>query len=91
MFFDHGKKMQKTFQSVELCNIYKYKQLCFYWLFRFREKNSDLRLGVAGNYKHLDKKYDNVLGFGIPDMLMNLLSCQGFFEEQLICCHNQMS
>ena len=41
----------------------------------------DLRPGVAGSYKHLDNKYDNVLGFGIPDLLMTLLSCQGFLEN----------
>ena len=29
---------------------------------------SDLRVGVAGRYKHLDKKYDNVLGLGIPGL-----------------------
>ena len=27
------------------------------------------------------QKYDNVLGFGIPDMLMNLLSCQDFLKN----------
>ena len=31
---------------------------------------SDLRLGVAGSYNHLGKKYDNVLGFVIPDLLL---------------------
>ena len=35
-----------------------------------KSKLSDLRLGVAGNYKHLGKKYDSVLGFGIPDPLL---------------------
>ena len=29
----------------------------------------------------LGKKYDNVLGFGIPDLLLNFLSCQGFLEN----------
>ena len=42
---------------------------------------SDLRLGVAGSYNHLGKKYDNVFGFGIPDLLMNLLSCHGFLKN----------
>ena len=45
------------------------------------EKNCDLRLSVFGSYKHLDKKYDNVLGFIIPDLLMNLLFCQGFLKN----------
>ena len=48
-----------------------------YLLFRFLERKlSDLRIGVSGRYKHPDKNYDNVLGFGIPDLLLNLLSCQ---------------
>ena len=35
-----------------------------------KAKLSDVRLGVSGRYKHLDKNYDNVLGFGIPDLLL---------------------
>ena len=30
MFFDNRKKSKETFQSVELYNIYNYKQLCLY-------------------------------------------------------------
>ena len=37
-----------------------------------------MRLGVTGMYKHLDEKYDNILGFGIPDISFNFLSCIGF-------------
>ena len=65
-----------------------------YWLFRLWEKLSDLRIGVAGSYKHLDNKYDNVLGFGIPDLLMNLLSFQGFLKKNeyvvILKCSNRM-
>ena len=55
---------------------------------------SDLRLGVSGRYKHLDKNYDNVLGFGIPDLLLNFLSCQGFLNNNeyvvILKCPNRM-
>ena len=44
-------------------------------------KLSDLRLGVTGRYKHFDTDYDNVLGTGIPDLLLNLLSCHGFSKN----------
>ena len=40
-----------------------------------------MRLGVSGRYKHLDKHYDNVLGFVIPYLSLNLLSCQGFSKN----------
>ena len=46
-----------------------------------RKKICDLRLGVGRSYKYLDKKYNNVLGFGITYLLMNLLSCQGFLKN----------
>ena len=47
------------------------------------EKNtfSYLRLGPGGCYKNFNKSYDNVLVFGIPDLLMNLLSCHGFLRN----------
>ena len=78
-----------------MCNIHNYKKLCLYWLFRFWEKKlSDLRLCAGGSYKHLDKKYDNVLGFGIPDLLMILLSCHGFLKNNdsivILKCHNSI-
>ena len=62
------------------CVIYKIMSnyICIDYLGSDMSKLSDLHLGVTGRYKHLDKKYDNVLVFGIPDMLLNLLSCQGF-------------
>ena len=37
--------------------------VCIDYLGAEKTKLSDLRLGVAGRYKHLDKDYDNVLGF----------------------------
>ena len=46
-----------------------------------KSKLSYLCLGVTGRYKYLDKNYDNVLGFVIPDLLLNLLSCQGFLKN----------
>ena len=68
---------------VLICVIYTIisKYVCIDYLGSEKSKLSYLRLGVSGRYKHLDKNYDNVLGFGIPDLLLNLLSCQGFLKN----------
>ena len=82
MFHENRKKTLENVQSFESCNICNYKQLCLYWLFRFWDFfKSDLNLGYDGIYKHFNKSYENVLGFGIPDLLMNLLSCHGFLKN----------
>ena len=54
------------------------KYVCIDYLGSEKSKLSGLRLGVTGRYKHIDKNYYNVLGFGIPDLLLNFLSFQGF-------------
>ena len=55
--------------------------VCIDYLGSEKSKLSYLRLGVYGRYKHLDKNYDNVLVFGIPDILLDLLSCQGLLKN----------
>ena len=60
-------------------NIINY--VCIDYLGSKKSKLSDLSLGDAGRYKHLGKKYDNVLGFGVTDLLLNLLYCQGFLNN----------
>ena len=51
------------------------KYICIDYLGSEKSKLSYLRLGVSGGYKNLHKDYDNVLGFVIPDLLLNFLSC----------------
>ena len=65
------------------CVIYKIisNYVCIDYLGSEKSKLSDLRLGVSGRYKNLDKNYVNVLGFGIPYLLLNLLSCQGLSKN----------
>ena len=55
--------------------------VCIDYLGYGRNKLNDLCLGPGGSYKHFNKKYDSVLGFGIPDLLINLLSCHGFLKN----------
>ena len=57
------------------------KHVCIDYLGYEKSKWSDLPLGVPGRYKHLDKNYDNVLGFLITDLLLIFLSCQGFSKN----------
>ena len=60
-----------------------------------KAKLSYLCLGVSGRYKHLVKNYDNVLGVGIPDILLNLLSYNGFSKNNesvvILKCPHKMS
>ena len=76
------KNANKMFRVLS-CVIYKIisKYVCIDYLGYEKSKLSGLCLGVTGRYKHLDKNYDNVLGFKIPYLLLNLLSCQSFFKN----------
>ena len=60
-----------------------------------KSKLSDLRLGGSGRYKIFDTDYDNVLGIGITDILLNLLSCHGFSKNSeyvvILKCPHRMS
>ena len=68
---------------VLICVIYTIisKYVCIDYLGSEKLKLSTSRLGGSGRYKHLDKNYDNVLGFGIPDLLLKLLFFQGFLKK----------
>ena len=63
-------------------------------IYVLRKTLSDLRPGVAGSYKHLREKFDNVLGFVIPYLLLNLLSFQGFLKNNksvvILKCRHRM-
>ena len=84
--------MFRLLSRVIYTNIIKY--VCIDYLGSEKKKLSDLRLVVGGCYKHLEKKYDIVLGFRIPDLLMNLFSCQGFLKNNdsvvILKCPNRM-
>ena len=91
------KKNTRKILIVLSCVIYTIisKYVCIDYLGYEKSKSSDLRLGVSGRYKHLDKSYDKVLGFGIPYILLNLLSCQGFLKNiesvVILKCPHRMS
>ena len=83
MFYESREKNTGRMFRVLSCVIYTIisKYFCIGYLCSEESKLSYLRPGVSGRYKHLDKEYDNVLGFGIPYLLLNLLSCQGFSKN----------
>ena len=71
------------------------KYVCIDSLGSEKAKFNDLRLGVSGRYKHLDNNYDNVLIFGITDILLKLLYFQGFSKNNesvvILKCPHRMS
>ena len=64
MLYENRKNAKKMFRVLS-CVIYTIisNYVCIYYFGSEISKLSDLRVGVAGRYKHLDKKNDNVLGF----------------------------
>ena len=56
--------------------------VCIDYLASESKKLSELPLGSGGGYKHVKKSYDNLLGIGIPDLLMILMSCNGFLKNK---------
>ena len=77
IFYDNGKKFIRRMFRVLSCVIYTIirKYVCIDYLGSEKSKSSDIRLGCTGKNKHNDMDYDNVLGFVIPYLLLNLLSC----------------
>ena len=71
------------------------KYVCIDYLGSEKSKLSDLHLGYTGKNKHNDTDYENVLGIGIPDLLLNVFSCHGFLKNNesvvILKCPNRMS
>ena len=42
---------------------------------------SEIPVGSGGGSKHRDKRFDRILGIGIPYLLMNLMYCHGFLKN----------
>ena len=71
------------------------KYVCIDYLGSKKSKLSDLKIGRTGSSKHNVMDYNNWLGIGIPDLLLNLLSCHGFLKNNdsvvILKCPNRMS
>ena len=77
--------IRKLFRVLS-CVIYTIidKYVCIDSLGSDKSKLSDLKIGFTGSNKHNGMDYNNILGIGIPDLLLNLLSCKEFFLMILI-------
>ena len=79
------------------CVIYNiiYKYVCIDYLGSKKSKVSNLKVGCTGSNKHNGMDYNNVLGIGVPDLLLNLLSWHGFLMNNdsvvVLKCPNRMS
>ena len=71
------------------------RYVCIDYLGTEINKISQLKLGRSLKTRHEDKDHDNLFGIGIPDIFMNMLSCQGFINNNdsivILKCPNRMS
>ena len=83
MFYETRKNPKKFFKVLS-CVIYTIISNCVCNDYLASESKIiiELGLGSGGGYKHEEKSYDKILGIGIPDMLMNLMSCHGFVRNK---------
>ena len=79
------------------CVIYTiiYRYVCIDYLGTEKKKISELHLSCSLKTRHENKDYDNLFGIGITDIFMNMLSCQGFLNNNefimILKCPNRMS
>ena len=87
------RKMFKVLSCVIYSIIDRY--VCIDYLDTEIKKISELNLGCSLKTRHENKDYDNLFGIGIPDIFMNMLSCQGFLNNNdsivILKCPNRMS
>ena len=57
------------------------KYVCIDYLGSEKSKLSNLKIGCTGSNKRNGMDYKNVLGIGITDLLLNLLSYHGFLKN----------
>ena len=77
-FYETRKNPKKVFKVLS-CDIYTIisNYVCIDYL-ACQLKNSELPVYFGGVFKHGNRSYDKILGIGIPDLLMILMSCHGF-------------
>ena len=71
------------------------KYVCVDYLGTDKKKISDLKIGCTKSIKHDGMDYNNLFGIYIPDILLNMLSCHGFLNNDdsivILKCPNKMS
>ena len=83
IFYENGKTIIRKLFRVLSCVIYTIidKYVCIDYLGSEKSKLSDLKIGCTGSSKHNGLDYKNLLGIGIPYLLLNFLSCHGFLKN----------
>ena len=80
------------FISVIYTIIYKY--VCIDYLGTKKSKVRDLQIGCTGPRKKYGMYYNNLLGIGIKDLLLNMFSCNVFLKNNdyvvILKCTNSM-
>ena len=78
VFYELGTFNPRKMFRVLSCVIYTIidRYVCIDYLGTEKNKISELKLGCTLKKKHENKDFDNLFGIGIPDIFMNMLSCQ---------------
>ena len=68
---------------------------CVLTIYVQKKRLSELKLGNSLKTRHEDQDYDNLFVIGIPDIFINMLSCQVFINNNdyivILKCPNRMS
>ena len=97
IFYESEETIIRKLLRVLSCVIYTIinKYVCINYFSSEKSKLSDLKIGCTGSSKHNGMDYNNVLGIGITDILLNFLSCHGFLKNNdfvvILKCPNRMS
>ena len=97
VFYELGTFNPRKIFKVLSCVIYTIidRYVCIDYLGTETKKISELHLGCSLKTRHENKDYENLFGIGIPDIFMNMLSCQGFLNNNesivILKCPNRMS
>ena len=95
--YEHGTINTGKMFKVSSCVIYTIidRYICIDYLGTEIKKIIQLNLGRSLKIRHEDMDYDNLFGIGIPDIFMNMLSCQVFLNKNdsivILKCPNRMS
>ena len=70
------------------------KYVCSDYLGTHKLKISYLKKICTGSSKHHGMDYNKLFGIGVPDILLNMLSCHGFLNNNdsvvILKCPNRM-
>ena len=84
MFYVTRLDNTKKYFKVVSCDIYTTinDYVCIKNLACESNKLCELSVCYEGGFKHGNKNYDKILGIGVPDLLMNFMSCHGFLKNK---------